>query len=157
MVQHDIQYHFDVRAVECHDHFLELELLLPEIAGTAVGRLGRKKSDGIVTPVFPKRLARLRVDADHVLLVEFMHRHQLDGQGWRSGWSSPQSKSSCVNTHFGVTPALSSVDRTRSACSGDASYPRAASKSQLGTLDTAVAKGSSSSLLKLKRRPARGS
>ncbi len=45
-----------------------------------VGRLGGEEGQRRVAPVILERLARHRVDAGLVQLVELQHRHQLDGR-----------------------------------------------------------------------------
>ena len=43
----------------------------------------------------------------------------VDVQGWRSGWSPCQSKSSWVTTHFGAAAASSTSENDRSFCGDD--------------------------------------
>ena len=66
------------------------------------------------------------------------------------------SKGSFTNTHFGIDPELSSFERAKSCSGAKGSYPRADAKSQGGSCEIAVAKGSRRSLLKLKRCPSLG-
>lgn len=58
-----------------------------------------------------------------------------------------------VNTHFGMAPASSSFEKTKSYSGASGSYPLTAPKSRSGTVEIAIAKGSRNSLSKLKRCP----
>ena len=76
--------------------------------------------------------------------------------GCRGGLSPVQLKGSLTKTHFGIVLALSSFDEVKSFPGDDGSYPSADAKSQGGELEIAVANGSRSSRLKLKRCPSLG-
>ena len=77
MIEHDVKDHFDSGIVKNPNHFLELQLLLAQTSGAAVGSFGRKEGHGIVSPVIPERLTCLRILARHRSFIELLHGHQF--------------------------------------------------------------------------------
>ena len=51
MVVNNVENHFDPGGVQIAHHRFEFSYLLPHIATAGVFRLGREKSDRVVTPV----------------------------------------------------------------------------------------------------------
>ena len=80
MVKDHVQDHFDSGFVKGLDHFPELQFLLAQTSRTAVGSFRREENYGIVSPVITEWLAFLRIDAYHLMFIEFLHGHQFYGR-----------------------------------------------------------------------------
>src|SRR5208283_5378207 len=78
VVVDDVEDDLDAGTVELLDHLLELADLLARVRG--VRGLGREEIERRVAPVILERLARPRVDAGLVQLVELEDRYQLDSR-----------------------------------------------------------------------------